>query len=94
MVSLVKPLNATRKTDPTDFSRLYSKLMNNKSSLYFTSGEIQPMQKVTVPVKHPGWKAVQGLKQLKTVQALSLKSDSTPIKPLDFFISTVRRIWP
>lgn len=54
IVSLLKPINATRKTDPTDFSGLCSKLMNNKSSLYFISGETQPIQDVTVPVKHPG----------------------------------------
>lgn len=58
--------------------------MNNKP-LYFTSGEIQLIQNVIVPVKPPGWKAVQGLEQLKTIQALTLKSDSTPIKPLNFF---------
>lgn len=52
------------------------------------------MQTVTVPAKHAGWKAVQGLEQLKSIQALPLKSDSTPIKPLDFFLSTVCRIWP
>lgn len=40
-----------------------------------------------MPVKHAGWKAVQGLEQLKSIQALPLKSDSTPIKPLDFFFN-------
>lgn len=59
--------------------------MNNKPSLDFTSGVIQPIHKVTVPAKGPGWKAVQGPEQLKTAQALSLKSDSTPIKAPGFF---------
>lgn len=63
--------------------------MNNKPSLYSTSRAIRPTQKVTVPAKGPGWKATQGLEQLKTAQAVSLKSDSTPVKASGFFF----RLW-
>lgn len=82
---LLKHIHTNGKADLTDLSRLYCRLLNKRSSLYFTSRKIRLIQDGTVTVMYPDCKFVQGLEQLRTTQAPFLKSDFPPLKPLDFF---------
>lgn len=57
----------------------------NSWSLYFTSGETQLIENVISACEVSWLKSCPGIRIIKNYSALPLKSDFTPIKPIQFF---------